>query len=145
MRVLLQRVTDASVEVDGQVVGEIGLCVVALVGVGHDDTTDAAEWLADKTSRVRIFADDAGKTNRSLVDVGGQALVVSQFTLYADTSRGNRPGFTQAADPAIADRLVTHYRERLEANGVRTGSGVFGAYMQVRLTNDGPFTIVLER
>ncbi|MGZ4131639.1 MAG: D-aminoacyl-tRNA deacylase [Actinomycetota bacterium] len=144
MRVVLQRVSRASVAVAGAVVASIGPGYVLLVGVGHADTDADAERLADKVVGLRIFRDDAGKTNLDLAAVGGQALVISQFTVFADTRRGRRPSFADAADPAEAARLVEGFAAALETRGVRVGIGVFGADMAVDLVNDGPFTLVLD-
>ncbi len=144
MRALLQRVSDARVVVDGDTVGEIGLGWLVLLGVGHGDTPAIAEQLADKVVGLRCFEDADGKTNVSLLDVGGAVLLVSQFTLYADTSRGRRPGFTYAAPPDEAARLVTHFGAALRTRGVTVAEGRFGAHMQVHLVNDGPFTIWLD-
>lgn len=145
MRALLQRVERASVEVDAAEVASIGPGLLVLVGVGQRDTARIAEELARKVAELRIFADDAGRTNRSLLDVGGAALVVSQFTLYADTRRGRRPGFTDAASPDLAEALYEQFATALRAAGVdQVGIGVFGAEMRVSLVNDGPFTIWLD-
>jgi D-aminoacyl-tRNA deacylase len=144
MRALLQRVSQASVDVAGQVVGEIGLGLLVLLGVGHTDGPDEARLLAEKTAQLRIFADDEGRFNRSLIDVGGAALVVSQFTLYADTRKGRRPSFTDAALPEIAAPLVTLYADSLRGLGIPVATGVFGASMRVALVNDGPVTISLD-
>ena len=143
MRAVCQRVSRASVTVDGEVVGEIGRGWLVLLGVGpHDDEAVAAR-LADKIVGLRVFEDEAGKMNRSVVDVGGSLLVVSQFTLYADTSRGRRPGFTGAAPPAVAEPLVERFAELVRERGLHVETGRFGAQMAVDLTNDGPVTIVL--
>ena len=144
MRALLQRTTGARVRVDGEVVGEIGAGLVVLVGVGPDDEAAVADGLARRIAELRIFDDADGKTNLSLLDVGGAALVVSQFTLYADTRRGRRPGFTGAAAPEIAERLYLRVAEALRALGVVVATGRFGAVMAVELVNDGPFTIWLD-
>ena len=141
---MVQRVSSASVRVDGEVVGAIGRGLLVLLGVGHDDTSDNATRLAAKIARLRIFPDEAGRFDRSLLDVGGDALVVSQFTLLADTRKGNRPSFTDAARPEQAEPLVEAFAEALRAAGARVETGVFGAYMEVELVNDGPVTIVLE-
>lgn len=133
MRALLQRVTRASVTVEGHVVGQIGLGLLILLGVGHDDGEAQAKTLADKIAHLRIFEDEQSKMNRSLLDIGGQALVVSQFTLYADTRRGRRPSFTDAAPPALAEPLVERFKEMLAGYGIEVAGGVFGAYMQVEL------------
>ncbi|HEU4572013.1 MAG TPA: D-aminoacyl-tRNA deacylase [Candidatus Limnocylindrales bacterium] len=144
MRALLQRTTGARVRVDDEVVGEIGNGLVVLVGVGPDDDEATADALARRITELRIFDDEAGKTNLSLLDVGGAALVVSQFTLYADTRRGRRPGFTGAAAPALANRLYLRVAGALRELGVEVAIGRFGAVMQVELVNDGPFTIWLD-
>jgi D-tyrosyl-tRNA(Tyr) deacylase len=144
MRLLLQRVTGASVSVDGEVVGAIGPGLVALVGVGHDDTEPMAAQLADRTVDLRIFRDDAGLTNRSLIDVRGEVLAISQFTLYADTRKGRRPSFLAAAAPALGNALYERYAAAVEARGVRVARGIFGAEMAVALVNDGPMTIWLD-
>lgn len=144
MRALLQRTTGARVRADGDVVGEIGPGVVVLVGVGPADDKVVAERLARRITELRIFRDDEGRTNRSLLDVEGAALVISQFTLFADTSRGRRPGFTGAAPPEQADRLYRHLATTLEALGVPVATGRFGAEMAVELVNDGPFTLWLD-
>ena len=144
MRIVLQRVAHASVTVHGDRVAEIGRGYLLLVGVGRGDPGDDAEKLADKIVHLRLFADDQGKTNRSLVDVDGEVLVVSQFTLYADLRKGRRPSWGDAEDPAIAAERVEALAAALEARDVRVGRGVFGATMDVELLNDGPFTLVLE-
>jgi len=144
MRLLIQRASRASVTVDGRLVSSIGPGLVILVGVGHGDGVDQVEPLADKVAGLRIFRDGAGKTNLAIADVGGEALVVSQFTLYADTSKGRRPSFIRAAAPDVAAELVEGFAKALEARGVAVGRGVFGAEMEVELVNDGPFTMWLE-
>ena len=144
MRALLQRVTRANVTVDGQIVGEIGHGLLILLGIGHGDGEAQIKAMSEKIVHLRIFEDDEGKMNRSLLDIGGQALVVSQFTLYADARRGRRPGFTDAAPPSLAELLVERFKEAIAAYGVRVAGGVFGAYMQVELLNDGPVTIWLD-
>jgi D-tyrosyl-tRNA(Tyr) deacylase len=145
MRALLQRVSEASVTVDGQVVGAIGPGLVILLGVGHGDGEEQAAWLAQKVAGLRIFEDEAGKFNRSILDVGGSALVVSQFTLYADARKGRRPAFVDAAPPEIAEPLVQRFAELLRGQGVSVEMGVFAARMMVTIHNDGPVTIWLER
>ena len=145
MRAVVQRVSRASVSVDGSVVGAIGRGVVVLVGVTHDDTGDQAEWLARKTAGLRIFEDAEGKINAGLLEVDGQALVISQFTLYADARKGRRPGFTDAAPPEVAEPLVDRFAEILRDHGIHVETGVFGAHMLVEIHNDGPVTILLER
>jgi D-aminoacyl-tRNA deacylase len=144
MRLLVQRASRASVTVEGRIVAAIGAGLVLLVGVGHGDGPDQAEALAEKVTGLRIFRDAQGKTNLAIGDVGGEALVVSQFTLYADTSKGRRPSFIRAADPDVAAELVEGFAKAVEARGVPVGRGVFGAEMEVELVNDGPFTMWLE-
>ena len=144
MRALLQRVARAAVLVEGATVGEIGPGLVVLLGVGPDDTEAIADGLARRAIELRIFRDDEGRTNRSLVDIGGAALVVSQFTLYADTTRGRRPGFTGAAPPGQAERLYERFAAAIRASGLTVATGSFGAEMAVELVNDGPFTIWLD-
>jgi len=145
MRALVQRVTEAKVSVDGSVVGACGPGLMILVCAMQGDDEGHARALADKILKLRIFRDDAGKTNRALADVGGEALVVSQFTLAADTSRGNRPGFSAAAPPDQGRALYEVFADHLAAQGVTIGRGVFGAEMQVALVNDGPMTIWLDQ
>ena len=144
MRALLQRVTEARVEVPEKTVGQTGPGLLILICAMPGDTEATGEKLAAKVSKLRIFHDEAGKMNRSLLDAGGSALVVSQFTLAADTSRGNRPGFSGAAAPAEAERLYLAFADALRALGIATETGQFGADMQVSLTNDGPVTIWLD-
>lgn len=144
MRALVQRVSGASVSVDGGEIGACGQGVLILICAMEGDTDDLPAKMAAKISKLRIFKDEAGKMNRSLVDIGGEALVVSQFTLAADTSRGNRPGFSQAAAPAEGERLYEAFAGELAALGVPVAKGRFGADMQVALTNDGPVTIWIE-
>src|SRR5215210_4945545 len=144
MRAVLQRTTGARVRVDGDTIGEIGRGVVVLLGVGPEDDEQTADALARRVAELRIFDDPEGRTNRSLLDVGGDALVVSQFTLYADTRRGRRPGFTHAAAPELAERLYLRFAETFRSLGVLVATGRFGAVMEVELVNDGPFTIWLD-
>jgi D-tyrosyl-tRNA(Tyr) deacylase len=144
MRAVCQRVSEARVSVDGAVVGEIGAGLVVLLGIARGDAVDEAERLAGKVSRLRVFEDELGKFDRSLVDVGGAALAVSQFTLIADTRKGNRPSFTEAAPPEQAEPLYDRFCAALAAEGVPVERGVFGARMAVELVNDGPVTIVLD-
>src|SRR5204863_6798423 len=144
VRALLQRTTGARVRVGGELVGEIGPGLVVLLGVGPDDDETTAAALARRVTELRIFDDDAGRTNLSLAGVGGAVLVVSQFTLYADTRRGRRPGFTGAAPPDLAERLYLRFAEALRALGVSVATGRFGAVMSVELVNEGPFTIWLD-
>lgn len=145
MKAWLQRVTEASVTVDGEKISEIGLGYLVLLGVTHGDTEKAADEIADRIVKLRIFEDEAGKINRSIVDVGGKVIVVSQFTLYADTAHGRRPGFSNAARPELAEplyeRVVTKLREAL--GEARVGTGRFGAHMDVRMLNSGPFSVEL--
>ena len=145
MRIVLQRVSQARVSVSDQPVAEIGPGVVLLVGIGPQDGEEQASYLATKIANLRIFEDQAGKINRSLLDIGGEAIVVSQFTLYADTRKGRRPSFTDAAAPQIAEPLVDRFATLLEEQGVPTQTGDFGAHMMVEIANDGPVTIYLER
>ncbi|MBN1136797.1 MAG: D-tyrosyl-tRNA(Tyr) deacylase [Anaerolineae bacterium] len=145
MRAVIQRVQKGRVSVDGQTVGEIGPGLVILLGVGHGDGRQEADRMADKIANLRIFADAEGKTNLSALDVGGEVLLVSQFTLYADCRRGRRPGFTYAALPDVAAPLVDYFAERLRQAGIRrVETGEFGAVMMVEIHNDGPFTIILD-
>ena len=144
MRALIQRVIEASVEVDGDRVAAIGAGLLVLVAAGSGDGPDAPAQLAGKVARLRIFADSDGRMNRSVVDVGGAALVVSQFTLYADVRRGNRPGFSDAAPPEVGAALVEAFAAELAALGVPVATGRFGAHMHVALVNDGPVTIWLD-
>lgn len=145
MRIVLQRVTSAQVEVDGNVVGKIDRGLLILVGVAHQDTENEARWLASKCAELRIFEDEQGKMNRSLIDVGADALVVSQFTLLADCRRGRRPAFTEAGPPELAKRLYLKFGQYLAEKNVEVQYGVFAADMKVSLVNDGPVTIVIDR
>jgi D-aminoacyl-tRNA deacylase len=144
VRVVLQRVARASVTVRGDRVAEIGRGYVLLVGVGRGDPADEVDRLADRIVGLRLFADEDGKTNRSIVDVDGEVLVVPQFTLYADLSKGRRPSWTDAEDPATAEQRVEALATAIRGRGVPARPGVFGAHMLVELTNDGPFTLVLD-
>ena len=144
MRLLLQRVTRASVKVEGEVVGRIGPGLMVLVGVGHDDDEARADLMAGRVADLRIFRDSEGKTNLSLVDVGGSALVISQFTLYGDTRKGRRPSFLDAAPPTVGEALYERFATALAGRGVPVERGVFGAEMEVELINDGPMTIWLD-
>jgi D-tyrosyl-tRNA(Tyr) deacylase len=144
VRALLQRTTGARVRVAGEVVGEISEGLVVFVGVGPGDDDAVADRLARRITELRLFRDDEGRTNRSLLDVGGGALVVSQFTLFADTRRGRRPGFTGAASPEAAERLYERLAASLRAHGITVATGRFGAEMTVELVNDGPFTLWLD-
>lgn len=144
MRAVIQRVGRARVSVGGRVSGEIEKGIVVLLGVGREDTSENAAYLAEKSANLRIFADDEGKMNRSLVDVGGAALVVSQFTLYGDTRGGRRPGFSRAAVPDEANKLYEEFVAALRGLGVRVETGIFQTDMQVELVNDGPVTILID-
>lgn len=144
MRALLQRVSRASVVVDGQVVGAIGHGFLILLGIGQGDSEAQVQILAEKIVHLRVFEDDESKMNRSLLDSGGEALVVSQFTLYADVRKGRRPSFTNAAPPSLAEPLVERFKAALVAYDLKVEGGVFGAHMEVELLNDGPVTIWLD-
>ena len=144
MRAVVQRVTRARVTVDARVAGEISNGLVVLLGVGREDTAESAAYLAEKIANLRIFADEAGKMNRSLVETGGSALVVSQFTLYGDTRGGRRPSYTRATPPEQANRLYEEFVRALGAHGIRVETGVFQAHMEVELVNDGPVTLLLD-
>jgi D-tyrosyl-tRNA(Tyr) deacylase len=145
MRVVVQRVEKGKVTVDGHPVAEIGRGVVILLGIGPDDGEEQARYLAEKIANLRIFADEEGKTNLSLLEVGGEAIIVSQFTLYADTRKGRRPSFVKAAPPEVAEPLVERFAGLMGAQGVPTQTGQFGAKMLVEIFNDGPVTIWMER
>jgi len=144
VRTVIQRVSEASVTVGGQTVGRIGAGLCILLGVGKGDNSDTAAALAEKVKNLRIFDDEFGKMNRSVVDCGGAILVVSQFTLYADCGKGNRPSFTDAAPPGLAQELYQEFANRLRASGLSVATGQFQAHMKVTLINDGPVTLVLE-
>ena len=145
MKAVLQRVRHGRVSVDGDTIATIEHGMVILIGIGKADTVREAEWLAEKCAVLRVFEDEQGKTNLSVQDVGGEMLVVSQFTLYADTRKGRRPSFINAAPPEIAQPLVDHFVNYLGRLGVSVKKGVFGAHMLVEIENDGPVTIILER
>ncbi|MCP4942077.1 MAG: D-aminoacyl-tRNA deacylase [Rubripirellula sp.] len=145
MRVVLQRVTSASVTVEQHTVGQIRHGLLILAGIAQGDTTAEADWLANKTAELRIFEDANGKMNHSLLETGGSALVVSQFTLLANCQKGRRPAFTDAAPPEQAKQLYEYYADALRSKGIRVEQGSFGADMKVALTNDGPVTIVIDR
>ncbi len=144
MRAVIQRVSEGQVSVTGEVVAKIDKGLVILLGVAPGDTKSNAEQLADKIANLRIFEDEAEKMNLSILDIAGEAIVVSQFTLYADTSRGRRPSFIGAANPELAEPLVTDFAQMLKMRGIPTQTGVFGAHMKVSLVNDGPVTIIME-
>lgn len=144
MRALIQRVSEARVDIAGDTVGQIDGGLLVLICAMQGDTEAQADRLAAKIAKLRIFKDDEGRMNRALRDTGGQALVVSQFTLAADTSRGNRPGFSAAAPPAEGDRLYTYFADQMRAQGIAVATGRFGADMQVHLVNDGPVTIWMD-
>lgn len=144
MRAVVQRVSSARVEVAGKIAGSVGKGLLVLLGVAQGDTDRQAEWLAEKIAGLRIFEDEAGKMNLSLLEVGGAALIVSQFTLLADCRRGRRPSFTDAAPPEEADRLYQVFVAKLRSAGLPVETGVFQAHMDVHLVNDGPVTLVLD-
>jgi D-tyrosyl-tRNA(Tyr) deacylase len=144
MKIVLQRVAHAKVTVAGEAAAQIGRGFLILLGIGPADTRAEADLLAEKCANLRIFGDDAGKTNLSIQDIRGEALVVSQFTLYADARKGRRPSFTDAAAPETAGPLVDYFAQKLGAFGVPTKTGRFGAHMSVELVNDGPFTLLLD-
>lgn len=145
MRALLQRVSQASVTVENKVISRIGKGLVVLLGIGHEDGEEQAAYLAEKIANLRIFEDSQGKANRSVLDVEGEVIVVSQFTLYADTRKGRRPSFIGAALPEIAEPLVSRFAELLRGQGIPTQTGQFGAHMLVEIQNDGPVTVWLEK
>ena len=144
MRVVLQRVSRASVRVDGAVVGEIGVGFLLLAAAGEEDRPDEPQRLARKIAGLRVFGDDAGKMNRSIDEVGGSVLLISQFTLYAHVRRGRRPSWTGSAEPAVAEERIESFRRALEAEGLSVATGRFGAHMEVELVNDGPVTLLLD-
>lgn len=144
MRAVLQRVTEARVEVAGHIVGEIGAGLLVLLGVARDDSTSDADYLSEKIAHLRIFDDDEGRMNRSLVNTAGAMLVVSQFTLYGDARRGRRPSYSDAAEPEKANQLYEYFVDRVRRLGLKVETGVFQAIMKVRLTNDGPVTILMD-
>lgn len=145
MRIVLQRVSSASVTIDGEVTGEIGTGFCLLVGYSPDDTPDVVAWMADKVAGLRLFSDAEGKMNLGLADVRGALLVISQFTLYGDASKGRRPSFIGAARPEVAIPLHEQFMTELRGRGLTVATGRFGADMQVALVNDGPVTLILER
>ncbi|MFR0592174.1 D-aminoacyl-tRNA deacylase [Limosilactobacillus mucosae] len=145
MRVVLQRVNHAAVSIDGETVGQIKKGYLLLVGLAPDDNDDQLDWMVHKIVNLRVFEDENGKLNRALADVAGEILSISQFTLYADVKHGNRPGFSKAAKPEIAEPLYDRFNEKLRAAGVHVETGRFGANMKVELENDGPVTIIYEK
>ena len=144
MRFVIQRVNHANVKIDGEVVGNIGHGLLILFGAGQDDTEEMLPKYVDKICKMRIFEDENGKTNLSLADVGGELLIVSQFTLYADCRKGNRPSFVKAGAPAHAEQIWNGFNDALRAQGLEVKEGRFGSHMRVRLANDGPVTIILD-
>lgn len=144
MRALIQRVSGAAVRINGEVVGSIGRGLVIFVGITHDDNANHCRYLADKCVGLRVFADAAGKMNLSLSEVGGEALIVSQFTLYGDSRKGRRPSYTDAADPELATPLYLQFIEEVGHHGITVATGRFGAEMEVEIHNDGPVTLMLE-
>ncbi len=145
MRALIQRVKSGKVSVDGKTIAQIDHGLVIMLGIGQGDTEEQAQSLAEKIAELRIFADNEGKFNRSLLDVKGEAIVISQFTLYSDTRKGRRPSFSEAASPEIAEPLVEKFAEMLNGMGTQVQTGWFGAHMLVEIVNDGPVTIMLEK
>jgi D-tyrosyl-tRNA(Tyr) deacylase len=144
MRAVIQRVSEAKVEVEGKIVGQIGAGLLVYLGVGKEDTETDAQFMAEKLANLRIFADDAGKMNRSVIDIGGGVLLVSQFTLYGDCRKGRRPGFDAAGEPGLAERLYEKVAQLIAAEDVPVEKGSFGAHMHVTSLNDGPVTFLLD-
>ncbi|MDP2897879.1 MAG: D-aminoacyl-tRNA deacylase [bacterium] len=144
MRAVVQRVSSASVTVDGKVTGQIGFGMLVLLGVTHTDTEAHADRLAEKLANLRFFQDDAGKMNLSCLDIQGEVLVVSQFTLYGDCRKGRRPSYTDAAEPQKAEQLYEYFMEKMKGFGLRVASGIFGAMMKVSLVNEGPVTLIVD-
>ena len=145
MKLVIQRVKEARVDVENKIVGKIGKGFLVLVGVSHNDTKAEADYLVKKLCNLRVFEDENEKMNLALKDVNGELLIVSQFTLYADTSNGNRPSFVQAARPEQANELYEYFCQKCQENGIKVEKGIFGANMQVSLINDGPVTIIIEK
>ncbi|NLM39524.1 MAG: D-tyrosyl-tRNA(Tyr) deacylase [Firmicutes bacterium] len=144
MRAVVQRVSQAAVTVDGKTAAQIGQGLMVLLGVGQEDSDEDATYLADKVANLRVFSDDSGRLNLSVLDIGGEVLVVSQFTLYGDCRRGRRPSFSSAAPPDKARELYEKFTARLVEKGIRVGTGVFQAHMEVSLVNDGPVTLIMS-
>lgn len=144
MRAVVQRVSSASVTVDGRITGQIGFGMLVLLGVTHTDTESHADRLAEKLAHLRFFNDDAGKMNLSCLNLGGEVLVVSQFTLYGDCRKGRRPSYTDAAEPQQAERLYEYFMEKMRSHGLKVASGIFGAMMKVSLVNEGPVTLIVD-
>lgn len=144
MRTVVQRVSQAHVSIDGEVKGVIGAGLVVLLGIRAEDSTKNVQWLADKIVHLRIFEDESGKMNRSLTDIEGEMLIISQFTLYGDCRKGRRPGFSAAAPPAVAEPLYNQFIKEVQAKGITVATGTFQADMQVKLVNDGPVTMLLD-
>lgn len=145
MKLVIQRVRNAKVEIEGKINGEINKGYVVLVGAGHEDTKETVDYLVKKLINLRVFTDENDKMNLSIKDVGGELLIISQFTLYADCKKGNRPSFTDAAEPSKAEELYKYFIEECKNNGINVQTGIFGANMQVSLCNDGPVTIIMEK
>jgi len=145
MKIIVQRVSHASVEVEGKMVGSIGAGVLVFLGITHTDTTEQVTWLANKLANLRMFEDEQGKINQSVLDRKGSALIISQFTLYADCTDGRRPSFTKAANPDLAKPLYEQFIDEVKKTGLPVQSGIFGAEMKVSLLNDGPVTLIIER
>ncbi|MEN6334223.1 MAG: D-aminoacyl-tRNA deacylase [Phycisphaerales bacterium] len=144
MRAVIQRVTEAKVEVDGKIIGQVGKGLLVYLGVGKEDTETDVQFMAEKLANLRIFSDEAGKMNRSVIDIGGGVLLVSQFTLYGDCRKGRRPGFDAAGEPGIGERLYEKVGELIAAEGIPVEKGSFGAHMHVTSVNDGPVTFLLD-
>lgn len=145
MKLVIQRVSKAQVRVENNIVGKIGMGLFVLIGVGDGDTNDKADFFADKVSKIRLMSDENDKMNLSASEVGASILVVSQFTLYANTEKGNRPSFIKAADPKVAEKIYSHFVERLRSHGIKVEIGSFGEYMEIDAKLDGPVTITLEK
>ena len=145
MRVVYQRVSRASVTVEEKIVGEIGMGALLLIGIAPDDSPATTLWVAEKIANLRVFEDQEGKMNRSLLDIGGEVLAISQFTLYGETSKGRRPSFSEAAPPELAEPLYETFLAELKKSGLKVEKGIFGAHMEVSLVNDGPVTLLIEK